>query len=37
MRVPQGYLPADSFTDFVRSEYQRYGRLIKSIGVTKAN
>lgn len=37
MRVPQGYLPADSFADFVRSEYQRYGRLIKSIGVTKAN
>jgi len=37
MRVPQGYLPADSFANFVRSEYQRYGRLIKSIGVTKAN
>lgn len=33
--VPQGYQPADQFAGFVRSEYERYGRLIRSTGAAK--
>jgi tripartite-type tricarboxylate transporter receptor subunit TctC len=33
--VPQGYLPADKFASFVRAEFERYGRLIRSTGAAK--
>ncbi|MCO5116666.1 MAG: tripartite tricarboxylate transporter substrate-binding protein [Burkholderiaceae bacterium] len=32
LHVPQGYLAADEFANFVHNEYERYDRLIKSIG-----
>ena len=35
LRVPQGYLPAGAFRAFVRSEYDRYGRLIRQVGADK--
>jgi tripartite-type tricarboxylate transporter receptor subunit TctC len=32
MLVPQGYLPAPEFKAFVKSEYSRYGKLIRETG-----
>ena len=32
LKVPQGYLDASGFAAFVRAEYDRYGRLIRSLG-----
>lgn len=32
MLVPQGYLPAGPFKAFVKTEYERYGRLIRETG-----
>ena len=32
MLIPQGYLSAPEFEAFVKSEYQRYGRLIRETG-----
>jgi tripartite-type tricarboxylate transporter receptor subunit TctC len=37
LRIPQGYLPDDAFAAYVRSEYERYGKLIKSIDTSKVN
>lgn len=32
LKVPQGYQDAATFSAFVRSEHERYGRLIRSLG-----
>lgn len=32
LMVPQGYLPADAFKTFAKSEYERYGELIRVSG-----
>ncbi|MGE0313062.1 MAG: Bug family tripartite tricarboxylate transporter substrate binding protein [Lautropia sp.] len=36
LKVPPGYLPAGEFAAFVRSEYERHGKLIRDIGADKA-
>lgn len=35
LKVPQGYQAAAAFDAFVRSEYARYGRLLKTIDASK--
>lgn len=37
LMIPQGYQPAGEFSSFVKSEFQRYGRLIESTGAKKAD
>jgi tripartite-type tricarboxylate transporter receptor subunit TctC len=35
LKVPQGYQPSAAFGTFVRSEFERYGRLLKTIDTAK--